>query len=152
MTRVNEALVKLLVDRFLAWPLPVSVCADGCATKQQLGRSGTNLLTAEEARQMFQYVLSERGPAAELNERVLLVHAKTRAQATVRVWPQVGDIMVFDCEGGYDGERADARKAFIIGQQYRVGGIEIGRFDHRVMLDGNPRWWNGCMFSLVPPK
>jgi hypothetical protein len=46
-----------LVDRFLAWPLPKSVCSDVCCTAQQEGRIGTNLLDATEARQMLEYVL-----------------------------------------------------------------------------------------------
>ena len=47
-----------LVDRFLAWPLPKSVCADAIACTQGAPhRTGTNLLTATEAREMFRYVL-----------------------------------------------------------------------------------------------
>lgn len=48
-----------LVDRFLSWPLPDSVCADLCATAQGPGRTGTNLLTAIEAREMLQHVLED---------------------------------------------------------------------------------------------
>lgn len=54
-----------LVDRFLQWPLPHSVCADLVATKQGPGRIGTNLLTATEARQMLEFVL---GPPPLPNE------------------------------------------------------------------------------------
>jgi chemotaxis protein histidine kinase CheA len=46
-----------MVDRFLQWPLPYSVCADMIATKQGPGRIGTNLLTATEAQQMLEFVL-----------------------------------------------------------------------------------------------
>ena len=50
-----------LVDRFLSWPLPDSVCSDLCATKQGYpSRSGTNLLTAVEARQMLEYLLGDK--------------------------------------------------------------------------------------------
>lgn len=51
--------VKKLVDRFLAWPLPKSVCSDTCATDKDYPhpRIGTNLLTADEARQMLEHVL-----------------------------------------------------------------------------------------------
>lgn len=55
VTEINK-----LVDAFLAWPLPVSVCPDPIA--MMLGsprRSGTNLLTADEAKQMFEHVLSK---------------------------------------------------------------------------------------------
>jgi hypothetical protein len=49
-----------LVNRFLAWKLPQTVCADLCATdnKYPHSRSGTNLLTETEARQMLEHVLS----------------------------------------------------------------------------------------------
>jgi hypothetical protein len=53
--------VSLLVDRFLSWPLPESVCSDLCATKQGYPhRTGTNLLTAIEARQMLEYLLGDK--------------------------------------------------------------------------------------------
>lgn len=44
-----------LVDRFLVWPVPSSVYPDGVPGKP--GRTGTNLLTAVEARAMLEYVL-----------------------------------------------------------------------------------------------
>jgi hypothetical protein len=47
-----------MVDRFLRWPLPESVCSDSCVTKQQPGRTGINLLTASEAKEMLEYVLA----------------------------------------------------------------------------------------------
>jgi hypothetical protein len=52
-------MIKLLVDRFLAWPLPKTVCSDLCVTECSYPheRSGTNLLTADEAAQMFKHVL-----------------------------------------------------------------------------------------------
>ncbi len=51
--------IDKLVERFLAWPLPDSVCSDLCATKQDYPhRSGTNLLTAVEAKAMLTYLLS----------------------------------------------------------------------------------------------
>lgn len=51
--------MKELVDRFLTWPLPQSVASDGCATDPTFPhpRSGTNLLTADEAEAMLVYVL-----------------------------------------------------------------------------------------------
>lgn len=48
-----------MVQRFLAWPLPDSVFADLCATRRpEPGerRSGTNLLSAIEARAMLEHV------------------------------------------------------------------------------------------------
>lgn len=48
-----------LVNRFLAWPLPESVCCDPCATTRGYpNRMGTNLLTADEAKTMFEHVLA----------------------------------------------------------------------------------------------
>lgn len=54
--------VEKLVDAFLAWPLPESVCCDRCVIERGYPhRSGTNLLAATEARQMFEYVLNKAG-------------------------------------------------------------------------------------------
>lgn len=51
--------IDALADRFLAWPLPESVCSDLCVTDRSYPhRSGTNLLTVVEARQMLEYLLS----------------------------------------------------------------------------------------------
>lgn len=49
-----------LVNRFLAWPLPESVCSDLIVTKPGAPhRIGTNLLTADETRAMLEYVLAK---------------------------------------------------------------------------------------------
>jgi hypothetical protein len=56
---LREQLMDEMVTRFLAWPLPASVCADLCATKRDYPhRTGTTLLTATEARQMLEHVLA----------------------------------------------------------------------------------------------
>lgn len=48
-----------LVDAFLSWPLPDSVCSDLCVTEHgHPHRIGANLLTAVEARQMFEHALA----------------------------------------------------------------------------------------------
>lgn len=58
---VQQRIVSRLVDKFLAWPLPESVCSDQCAGERGYPhRSGTNLLTAAEAEQMIRHLL---GPA-----------------------------------------------------------------------------------------
>lgn len=55
---MSEKLLDELVDRFLAWPLPDSVCADKCACIQNYPhRSGTTLLSATEARQMIEHLM-----------------------------------------------------------------------------------------------
>ncbi len=46
---------KEMVDRFLTWPVPADVYPDG--TPGQPGRSGTNLLTATQAKEMLEHVL-----------------------------------------------------------------------------------------------
>ncbi len=57
---MDDEQIKTLVDRFLAWPLPESVCCDRCATMPNYpNRSGTSLLTANEARQMFEHLFRE---------------------------------------------------------------------------------------------
>lgn len=73
MTR--EALIKELAEKFCRWPLPETVCADLCATKARTEhRTGTNLLSTLEARQMLAYVLdgvalAVEDAAGERNER-----------------------------------------------------------------------------------
>jgi hypothetical protein len=62
--KIDERELQRLAERFCAAPLPASVCADMCATKSgQEVRYGTNLLTAEEAREVLRYVLSDPEPA-----------------------------------------------------------------------------------------
>lgn len=59
MNAKNAEFLDALVNKFLAWPLPSDVCADGCATQPgYTNRSGTNLLTADQARQMLAHVLA----------------------------------------------------------------------------------------------
>lgn len=46
-----------LVTRFLTWPVPADVYPDG--TPGQPGRTGTNLLTAQQAKDMLTHVLGD---------------------------------------------------------------------------------------------
>ena len=50
-----------MVGRFLTWPVPADVYPDGEPGKP--GRTGTNLLTAEQARAMLEHVLGFNEPA-----------------------------------------------------------------------------------------
>lgn len=51
---------RKMVDRFLSWPLPETVCADPCASMPGTPhRSGTTLLNATEAEAMFLHVLGQ---------------------------------------------------------------------------------------------
>jgi len=55
----SKPVLDKMVDRFLAWPLPDSVCADLVATRQGYPhRIGTNLLNAIEAYAMLEHVLA----------------------------------------------------------------------------------------------
>jgi hypothetical protein len=57
--------IDTLVNRFLAWPLPRSVCSDACVSMPDYPhRCGTNLLTADEAKAMFQHCLGAHASAA----------------------------------------------------------------------------------------
>jgi hypothetical protein len=60
---VDESRAKRLVDRFLTWKLPATVCSDVCVTKRDYPhahlRRGTNLLTADEARQMVKHLFDD---------------------------------------------------------------------------------------------
>ncbi len=60
LEQAAEVRMDELVNRFLTWALPKSVCADRCATVYDYphDRSGTNLLNADEAREMLEHVLS----------------------------------------------------------------------------------------------
>lgn len=61
---VKASNIDSLVDRFLKWKLPASVCSDVCVTDKDYAatfpglRSGTNLLTDDEARQMIEHLLA----------------------------------------------------------------------------------------------
>lgn len=51
--------IDKLAERFCAAPLPETVCADLCATRQGPGRTGTNLLSVAEARQVLAPIAAE---------------------------------------------------------------------------------------------
>jgi len=55
---VDDEVVAELVNRFLRWPLPGSVVADPCAGMLNYpNRTGTNLLSASESKEMFHQVV-----------------------------------------------------------------------------------------------
>jgi len=56
-----------LVNRLLTWPVPADVYPDG--TPGQPGRSGTNLLTAQQAKGMLTHVLGDVLAEAAKSER-----------------------------------------------------------------------------------
>lgn len=81
----QAGVIKELVDRFLMWPLPKSVCSDLCATnpKYPYPRSGTNLLGADEARQMVEHVF---GPTLATAEAAALERAAKVADERAEHW------------------------------------------------------------------
>jgi hypothetical protein len=53
-----DKLADELAEKFIGWPLPDSVCSDLCATDTKYKhRTGTNLLSYVEARQMMHEVV-----------------------------------------------------------------------------------------------
>lgn len=111
-----------MVDRFLAWKLPKSVLPDACVMDREYPhRIGTNLLTADEARQMLEHVLGSM-PNAE----------------AVRAWipaserlPEVGDkVVVWDA--AYDDAFPKAITAEI------RDGWHASRFTHWMPLPASP--------------
>lgn len=70
--------IHTLVDRFLTWPLPEGTCADPCASNPDYPhRSGTNLLNADQARQMLEHVLGPPAQPALLGEAYLCDKCQT---------------------------------------------------------------------------
>lgn len=91
---MSKELLRDLVDRFLGWPVPADCYPDGIPGKP--GRIGTNLLTADQARQMFEYVLFS-GPSVTMNDRAVeppLAHL-AQPEAAVQVDSHQCDCSIF---------------------------------------------------------
>lgn len=90
--------VKVLVDRFLQWKLPASVCSDTCVSDRSYvhSRSGTNLLDVNEARQMIEYLMQTpivpRMDGTPLEQAHWRIHALREALEEIR------------CFDGYSGD------------------------------------------------
>jgi hypothetical protein len=77
----TDQLIHELTEAFLRWPLPESVCADLCATKQGPGRIGTNLLSYTEARAMLDAVVHTAiASLVAQRDREIAMHSNTVAQ------------------------------------------------------------------------
>lgn len=74
--------MQALAERFCATPLPESICADLCATRQGPGRTGTNLLSVIEAREVLGAVLGNH--VAELEQSVITMHKDCSAFSAER--------------------------------------------------------------------
>ena len=73
-----------MVSSFLAWPLPDDVCSDSCASVPGYPhRSGTNLLNADQARQMLTHVLGGVLAEAAKSERRAITFGDIVAQQTM---------------------------------------------------------------------
>jgi hypothetical protein len=95
-----------LIDRFLAWPLPDSVCPDACTINKRAHGApiptGTNLLSAIEARQMLEHVLADtiQIPLAEYEklkadaERLDYLDTLTKRRLRIgrKLWPIASDM------------------------------------------------------------
>ncbi len=70
-----------LVNRFLTWPVPADVHPDG--TPGQPGRTGTNLMTAQQAEAMLTHVLGDVLAEATKSERRAITFGDIVAQQTI---------------------------------------------------------------------
>jgi len=107
--KTREALVKSMVDRFLAWPLPADFAPDNgiSATRPNYGEGvewrpiGTNLLTAAQAEALVQHLLgyqlaSDTTPdAAEARAKVHALASflgeQTEREAVIAWLRKIGD-------------------------------------------------------------
>lgn len=95
----EEEIIKSAVDKFLAWHLPDDFFPDGGivrnVVKGAAPLTGTNLLTAEQAREMFEYVLGDS--VAALLQKVEIEAVRRDRLANAKFYKeQVGKI--FDKE------------------------------------------------------
>ena len=100
--------LQTLAERFCATPLPESVSADPCALHPAPGRTGTNLLTVEEAKIMLCYVLAEQ-PAEfknrlvqernELDDRLGKLKAFLDTDTFMRSIPQGQQVLLWSQSG-----------------------------------------------------
>lgn len=64
MAKIKSPMLDMMVDRFLSWPLPKDFAPDGGISFTPLNNPscwpiGTNLLTAEQARDMIEHLFGE---------------------------------------------------------------------------------------------
>ena len=94
--------IKALVDRFLAWPLPQTVAADARATNSKYPhpRNGTNLLSADEARQMIEHLLSAapREPAQDETAAGVGISQDARRALADQIYAYFRDQRVHDLD------------------------------------------------------
>jgi hypothetical protein len=101
--------MEKMAARFLTWPVPASVYPDGTPGKP--GRTGTNLLSAPEAREMLAYVLATPQAA----ESVELPPLPEPAHHLVRIVTDAGPTTYFTApsdQRGYPVYTADQMRAY----------------------------------------
>lgn len=86
--------IDACVARFLTWPLPDSVCADPCAARQGPGRTGTNLLTAIEAKAMLEHILPPKQKPQPTSFQLVLLPKRRR---TVDAWDHGYNAAIDQC-------------------------------------------------------
>ena len=100
--------IEKLAERFCAAPLPESVCADPCATRQGPGRSETNLLSFIEAKEVLSYVLAEQPvdfkdrliqERNELEDRLTKLKAFFDTETFLRSIPQDHQVLLYSQSG-----------------------------------------------------
>jgi len=100
----QEALLDQLAERFCTTPLPASVCADPIATEHnpKTPRTGTNLLTVREAREVLRYVLKPitelPGATEDLDESLQAFAIKTEANQLARIF-SIGNRSITELPG-----------------------------------------------------
>lgn len=132
-----------LVNRFLTWPVPADVYPDGTPGKP--GRSGTNLLTAQQAKDMLTHVLGGALDEAAKSARLAvaatdIVHRQTVAMRAALVaakleGPEVGMQWIENTLCG-PGHLPDIDEAAAIGGAQALFDKEMA--EHEAFRAANP--------------
>jgi hypothetical protein len=81
-----------LAERFCATPIPDSVCADLCATRQGPGRTGTNLLSVIEAKAVLSVILDDTIRDAEIEIEMANSEREDEKKASARLRDDLNEI------------------------------------------------------------
>jgi hypothetical protein len=116
--------IQALANRFLAWPLPASVRSDPVAMIPNTPhRTGTTLLTADEARQMFEHVLA--GPLVAPTEATECICAEINARhCPVHNDPYVKEVGAWKIIQRLEEERDAYKKAYEAAKDRACGCIQ----------------------------
>ena len=98
---MKEKKIKELVELFLRWPLPKSVCSDLCVTEPnyKFERYGTHLLNYHEAYTMIEHLVSklleERDMMIEALEKTLHMVDGDADEYSLNLYNETRDIIVY---------------------------------------------------------